>query len=145
MKRYRFILGALVIAAGMIYLMLTGFHQSAAKNLNLASLLERTARGDLSGERVQLGGNRVVAGSIQWDEYHSRPQFTITDGERTLRVRYTGHSTLPDTFKDQAMVVLEGRYDTGRSTFDADVVFAKCPSKYEGQSYEDHLQAGNGS
>ena len=27
--------------------------------------------------------------------------------------------------------------------FAAEIVFAKCPSKYEGQSYEGHVQAMN--
>ena len=27
------------------------------------------------------------------------------------------------------------------SSFDAEVVFAKCPSKYEGQDYDGHVQA----
>jgi len=135
-KRFRFTLGAAVIAAGLLYLFVTGFQQSAAAQVDLATLLEQTAT-----ERVQLGGSTVVPGSIQWDEYRSRPEFTITDGERTLQVRYTGNAVLPDTFQDRAQVVLEGRYDPAKSTFDAQVVYAKCPSKYEGQSYEDHRQA----
>jgi cytochrome c-type biogenesis protein CcmE len=90
-----------------------------------------------------LGGGTVVPGSIEWDKYHSRPEFTITDGEHSLKVRYTGNAVLPDTFKDKALVVLEGEYHQTNNTFTADVVFAKCPSKYEGQSYDGHVQAMN--
>ena len=36
--------------------------------------------------------------------------------------------------------MLEGRF-TSSNQFDADVVFAKCPSKYEGESYDDHVEA----
>jgi len=140
MKRYRFSLGALVIAAGLGFLFITGFQQSTARHMTLASLLEEGVGRDLEGQRLQLGGATVIPGSIQWDEYRSRPVFTITDGERTLRVRYTGHGALPDTFKDQAQVVLEGQYDAPRNLFEAEVVFAKCPSKYEGQTYEGHVQ-----
>lgn len=140
MRRFRFTLGAAVIAAGLLYLFVTGFQQSAAAQVDLATLLEQIGGHQLGGERVQLGGSTVVPGSIQWDEYRSRPEFTITDGDRTLRVRYTGNAVLPDTFQDRAQVVLEGRYDPAASTFDAQVVYAKCPSKYEGQNYEDHLQ-----
>ena len=147
MKRFRFSLGAAVIAAGLIYLVTTGFQQSAATHLTLSSLLQEADSRDLRGQRFQVGGSTVLPGSIEWDEYHSRPEFTITDGQRTLKVRYTGHAVLPDTFRDEAQVVLEGEYDAADEIFEAQVIFAKCPSKYEGQNYEDHhVQAfGDGS
>jgi cytochrome c-type biogenesis protein CcmE len=107
-------------------------------------LAQKRARGGLADERVQLGGCTVVEGSIHWDEYRHRPDFTVTDGERVLRVRYTGSAVLPDTFKDRAQVVLEGRYLAAQDLFDAKVVFAKCPSKYEGQDYQGHVQALDG-
>ena len=94
-------------------------------------------------QRIQLGGGTVVPGSIEWDPYRSRPEFTITDGEHTLKVRYVGNAVLPDTFKDEALVVLEGQFHQTDQIFSADVVFAKCPSKYEGQSYDGHVQAMN--
>ncbi|MBT4503682.1 MAG: cytochrome c maturation protein CcmE [Gemmatimonadetes bacterium] len=141
MKRFRFSLGAAVIAAGLIYLVVTGFQQSSATHLTLSSLLQEAGRSDLQGRHFQVGGSTVVPGSIDWDEYHSRPEFTITDGQRTLRVRYTGHAVLPDTFRDEAQVVLEGEYDAAGEIFEAQVVFAKCPSKYEGQNYKNHVEA----
>ena len=58
-----------------------------------------------------------------------------------LSVQYTGNAVLPDTFQDKALVVLEGEFVADQSRFDAEVVFAKCPSKYEGQKYEDHVEA----
>lgn len=135
----------MVIAVGLIYLVVTGFQQSTATHLTLSSLLREVDRGDLRGERLQVGGSTVLPGSIEWDEYHSRPEFTITDGQRTLRVRYTGNAVLPDTFRDEAQVVLEGEYNADSEIFEAQVIFAKCPSKYEGQNYEDHVQAMDGS
>jgi len=145
-KQFRFSLGAVVIAAGLIYLVVTGFQQSSATHLTLSSLLQEADRSNLQGKRFQVGGSTVLPGSIEWDEYHSRPEFTVTDGQRTLKVRYTGHAVLPDTFRDEALVVLEGEYNAAKETFEAQVIFAKCPSKYEGQNYEDHMQAmGNDS
>ena len=143
MKKYQFILGSLVIAAGLIYLFATGVQQSAAMHLTLPTLMDQLAQKDFKGQRIQLGGGTVVPGSIKWDEYHHRPEFTITDGEHTLQVRYTGSTVLPDTFKDKATVVLEGHYKPDQNFFEAQVVFAKCPSKYEGQSYEGHTEAMN--
>lgn len=141
MKQYRFILGSLVIAAGLVYLFATGVKQSAAMHMTLPDLVTQVRREGLEGQRIQLGGSTVVSGSIKWDEYHHRPEFDITDGLHTLRVRYSGNTVLPDTFKDEALVVLEGHYLADEHLFDAQVVFAKCPSKYEGQSYEAHVEA----
>ena len=52
-----------------------------------------------------------------------------------------GRRALPDTFQDRATVVLEGRYDAVAEVFLAEIVYAKCPSRYEGRSYEEHVGA----
>jgi cytochrome c-type biogenesis protein CcmE len=139
MHRARFVVGGIVIAAGLAFLILTGFSQAAAAHTTLAGLLEPVGE-RITAPHLQLGGSTVVAGSIAWDEYRSRPDFTITDGQRTLRVRYVGSAVLPDTFQDRAQVVLDGSYDAEEGIFNADVVYAKCPSKYEGQSYDEHRE-----
>jgi len=141
MYRHKFTAGALVVAMGLFYLFLTGFQQSSSTHMTLQSLTEAAQKDGLEGERIQLGGSTIVPGSIQWDKYQSRAAFDITDGERTMRVQYVGNAVLPDTFKDKALVVLEGEYVAAKKSFDAEVVFAKCPSKYEGQDYGGHVQA----
>jgi cytochrome c-type biogenesis protein CcmE len=138
MRRHKFTIGSLAIAAGLIYLFVAGVQQSTATHMTLQTFLNKSL---VEGQRIQLGGSTVVPGSIEWDQYRSRPEFTITDGDHTLRVRYVGNAVLPDTFKDKALVVLEGEYREADHTFAANVVFAKCPSKYEGQSYDGHIQA----
>ena len=138
---HKFALGSVLIGAGLIFLLVTGVEQSAARHVTLDMLLAPRPPGEVAAGRLQLGGCTVVAGSIQWDEFRHRPAFVITDGQRRLQVRYTGNAVLPDTFKDRAQVVLEGRYDAGARRFEADVVFAKCPSKYEGETYDGHVEA----
>ena len=140
MKRYKFVIGSFVIAAGLVYLFSAGVRESAARHMTL-SMLASTDDSQFDGRRIQLGGCSVVKGSILWDEYRHRPEFTVGDGERTLRVRYSGNAILPDTFQDEAPVVMEGRFLPQQRLFDADIIFAKCPSKYEGQSYEGHVEA----
>ena len=140
MKRYKFVIGSIVIAAGLVYLFSAGVRESAARHMTL-SMLESTDDSQFNGRRIQLGGCSVVKGSIRWDEYRHRPEFTVGDGEHTLRVRYSGNAILPDTFQDQAPVVMEGRFLPHQRLFDADIIFAKCPSKYEGQSYVGHVEA----
>ena len=141
MERYKVAIGGLVIIAGLTYLFVTGVQQSAATHMTLQLLTEYMEEQDLGHQRIQLGGCTVVEGSIQWDQYRHRPEFDVTDGTRTLRVRYSGKTVLPDTFQDKSQVVLEGSYHADQDIFDAKVVFAKCPSKYEGQSYEGHVEA----
>ena len=143
MGRYKFTLGALVIAGGLLYLFASSVQQAAATHLTLASLLEQPEGAGFHDERIQLGGCTVVEGSIQWDQYNHRPRFTVTDGERALEVRYTGSGVVPDTFKDKCQVVLEGYYDAAARVFEAKVVLAKCPSKYEGKGYEGHVEAAD--
>lgn len=138
--RRKFAIGSIVVAAGIAVLLVMGVRQSAARHMTLHMLLLEPSP-QLEGRRIQLGGCTVVPGTIQWDEYRHRPQFQITDGERLLAVRYTGNTVLPDTFKDKAQVVIEGRFLPAQERFEAEVVFAKCPSKYEGESYDDHVEA----
>lgn len=141
MQRHKFTLGGLVIVAGLGFLLVRGFEQNTAAHITLATLSQKAATNAWDDQRIQLGGSTVVPGSIKWDKYHHRPEFSITDGQHTLQVRYTGNAVLPDTFRDESQVVLEGHYNPSHGLFEAQVVFAKCPSKYEGQSYEGHIQA----
>jgi cytochrome c-type biogenesis protein CcmE len=142
MGRFRFVAGGVVIAAGIAFLIVTGVQQSASAHATLAALVAAKRPVEATPRRLQLGGSTVVPGSIVWGEYRSRPTFSITDGVHTLRAQYVGNATLPDTFQDRAKVVLEGRYDAAAQVFYAETVYAKCPSKYEGQSYEGHIGAG---
>lgn len=145
MPRLKFILGSTVIAAGLAFLIFTSVEKSAAHHVTLPLLLDQADNPTAAERRIQLGGCTVVEGSIRWDEYRHRPEFLVTDGDRSLEVRYKGSAVLPDTFKDKALVVLEGQFVPQNSRFDADVIYAKCPSKYEGESYDDHVEAINPS
>ncbi len=138
--RWAFALVSLAAAAGIAALLAMGIRQSASRHMTLDVLLAE-AHDRVEGRRIQLAGCTVVPGTIEWDEYRHRPRFRITDGERQLAVRYTGNAVLPDTFQDRAQVVMEGRFMPAQKRFEAEVVHAKCPSKYEGQSYDDHPEA----
>lgn len=143
MKQFKFTLGFTVVLMGLIYLFVSGFQQSRATHMTVSTLVEKGGHEDLGQQRIRLGG-QVVEGSIQWDRYRHRPIFAVTEGDCRLQVRYTGTALLPDTFKEGSPVILEGHYVKAKDVFEAEVVFAKCPSKYEGQSYEGHVTAGPG-
>ena len=57
-------------------------------------------------------------------------EFTVENKGSIVRAYYTG--VLPDTFKEEAEVVLKGRLtDEGHFQVAPNGVMAKCPSKYE--------------
>ena len=84
----------------------------------------------------------VVVGSIKRGEVGSmRVQFLAREGGMETPVVYIG--VIPDTFKDDSEVVVEGKYSQS-GTFTAHTLYAKCPSKYESEGidqYEQYEQA----
>lgn len=135
---------SLVLVLGLVYLFVSGFRESRSDHMTVSALAGAVASGDFEDRRVQLAG-QVVTGTIEWDQYHHRPEFTVTENGENMRVRYVGNALIPDTFKDDSPVVLEGHWRAAEGVFAAEVVMAKCPSKYEGQSYDNHTAVHEGS
>jgi cytochrome c-type biogenesis protein CcmE len=79
------------------------------------------------GQRLRVGGD-VQPGSI----VKKGPQvaFVLHQGARTLSVVYAGTDPLPDTFKDNAQALADGRLGPD-GVFEANKIQAKCASKYE--------------
>lgn len=79
------------------------------------------------GQRLRVGGD-VQPGSI----VKKGPQvsFVLHQGARTLNVVYAGTEPLPDTFKDNAQALADGRLGVN-GVFEANKIQAKCASKYE--------------
>jgi cytochrome c-type biogenesis protein CcmE len=88
------------------------------------------------GKKLQLHGY-VVPGSILRKrdslEYRfkvqNNPARAAGPGGSVVDVTYTG--VVPDTFKDEAEVVLRGRLSSNGFATEPNGVTAKCPSKYE--------------
>ena len=90
---------------------------------------------DLQGKTLRLEGY-VVPGSRRQRpntmEYRFRLQNNpIRSGDpgQVVEISYTG--TVPDTFKDEAQVVLPGKMTTDGFHPNPNGMIAKCPSKYE--------------
>jgi cytochrome c-type biogenesis protein CcmE len=81
------------------------------------------------GKSLQLHGF-VVKGTWKQKPNSLEYIFDVENKGKVVSASYTG--ILPDTFKDEAEVVLKGRL-TGDAHFavDPNGVMAKCPSKYE--------------
>jgi cytochrome c-type biogenesis protein CcmE len=78
-------------------------------------------------ERLRVGGD-VQPGSIV--KSGMVVSFVLHQGAKTLNVVYTGSDPLPDTFKDNAQALADGRLGPD-GVFQANKIQAKCASKYE--------------
>jgi len=116
--------GALVV--GFAVLFGVGLKGSMVYYLTVGEFLDRQGHEDL-GDNFRVNGN-VVAGSIVRPPGRMGADFQMTDGTRTLGVRFAKET--PDTFVDGSEVVVEGTLGAD-GTFVAHTLLAKCPSKYE--------------
>jgi cytochrome c-type biogenesis protein CcmE len=78
-------------------------------------------------KKLRVGGD-IQPGSI----VKSGPEtsFVLHQGATTLNVVYAGSDPLPDTFRDNAQALADGRLGTD-GVFRANKIQAKCASKYE--------------
>ena len=124
----KFLIGALVIVAGVAGLIVTGVSETGVYFLTPTQLVDRT-RSDPTFHDVGLKvGAKVVPGSVRREA--RTIDFRVTDGTSEFPVTYTG--IVPDTFTDASNieVIVEGKY--GRDgVFHATEVLAKCGSRYE--------------
>jgi cytochrome c-type biogenesis protein CcmE len=125
--RMKFLLGGVVIVAALAWLGFVRFQESKAYYITVDEY--STMKGSLEGKTLKLAGD-VVAGSID----RSKPQmeFVISSRDHQIKVRYTGKSIIPDTFKDGSKALVEGK-SAADGIFLANHIEAKCASKYESE------------
>jgi cytochrome c-type biogenesis protein CcmE len=88
---------------------------------------EFLARGDQETRGYRVNG-KVLSGTIERLPTGQDVHFRMHDGAQSLDVTF--HGIIPDTFVDDAEVVVEGRRQSD-GVFVAHTLLAKCPSKYE--------------
>ncbi len=84
--------------------------------------------GQWQGKSLRLHGF-VVPDSILRKRDSLDYRFEVQNKGRVVRAVYSG--VVPDTFKDDAEVVLKGRLQADGFHVEPNGVMAKCPSKYE--------------
>ena len=80
------------------------------------------------GKKLQLHGY-VVPNTILRRRDSLDYRFEVQNKGQVVRASYSG--IVPDTFKDDAEVVLKGTLTPGGFEVEPNGVMAKCPSKYE--------------
>jgi cytochrome c-type biogenesis protein CcmE len=131
LNKRRFLLGALVIAAAVSYLVYAGIRSTSTYYFEMDEFVARKASHD--GEDLRVKG-WVRAGTMRWDPQTNELGFELArqDGTEPVPVAYKG--ILPDMFAEGREVVVEGRY--GQGTLAAKQIMTSCPSKYEPQKAE---------
>jgi len=126
MKKYGKFVGLIVVVIGtLLWLAMQGMNETKTYYKTLTELGQM---GDQAyGKRLRVGGD-VESGSIQ--RTGNQVHFVLIQEKQRLKVAYTGSDPLPDTFRDGAQALADGKLDKD-GTFRAAKVQAKCASKYE--------------
>ena len=123
--RNKFLVGSGIIVATLLALSYVGYTQSKTYYHTISEIPALPA--PALHQRMRVSGN-VRAGSIA--HVDGRVDFVLEEQGKNLAVSYVGRDPLPDTFKDGAQALVEGRLNP-QGSFVAEQVQAKCASKYE--------------
>lgn len=128
MKTYaRFTILVVAIVGTLAWLAASGISESKTYYKTISELKQLT--GGQANARVRVTGD-VVPGSIRRDGTMVHFQIAEKGHPEILSVVYTGKDPLPDTFRDNAQAMADGKLQADGS-FHASSIAAKCPSKYE--------------
>lgn len=116
---------AAIVIGTLTWLAVGGIQETQSYFKTLEEVEKMDAK--MKTKRLRIGGF-IEPGSIQ--RVGSEVKFTITQNERKLNVLYTGSDALPDTFKDGAEALAEGKLEND-GVLHASTLSAKCASKYE--------------
>lgn len=138
--RARFLFGAGLIVAAIVYLIVAAIQNTSEYYMTVAEVSTRTAA--LQGQDLRVAG-RVKPGSIQWDPASLTLKFAVyqipeapQNGVKpvaeseppSFNVICAGQPK-PDMFAENRDVIVEGRLSRG--VIEAKQVMTACPSKYK--------------
>ena len=126
MKTYvKFGAVVVVIIGVLVWLAMGGISETKTYYKTIAELSQM---GDQAkGKRLRVGGD-VEQGSIVRNG--AEVTFVMHQESKRLKVVYNGIDPLPDTFKDGAQALADGKLGPD-GIFQATKIQAKCASKYE--------------
>ncbi len=120
--RFGAVIAIIVLSLG--YLAYTGVQDSKSYYVTIKEL--NGMGPEAYSKRLRVAGN-VAPGSIKRQGSHL--EFLLAEEGRTIPVVYAGSEAPPDTFKDNAQALAEGKYGKD-GVFHATNIQAKCASKY---------------
>jgi cytochrome c-type biogenesis protein CcmE len=119
----KFVVGVLVIAAALAYMIYAGVTQSVVYFVTPSEL----GAAPVAGKAYRLGG-MVLPGSLTWEPRTLELAFTISDGKSTIPVRHRGAP--PDLFGEGRGAVVEGSWST-EGYFKSTHIMAKHSEEYQ--------------
>ena len=126
MKKYGKFAALIVVVIGtLVWLATAGMRENKTYYKTISELGQMGNQA--YGQRLRVGGD-IEAGSIH--RVGQEVQFVLVQDKRRLKVAYTGRDPLPDTFRDGAQALADGKLDTD-GVFRTKQIQAKCASKYE--------------
>ena len=114
-----------VIVGTLMWLAVGGVNETKTYYKTVAEL--ESMHSEAKAKRLRVAGD-VQPGSIV--RKGKEVEFVLTQEAKTLKVVYNGSDPLPDTFRDRAQAVADGRLGQD-GIFHATRIQAKCASKYE--------------
>jgi len=128
-----FAVALLLFLGGLGYLIYSGLTEDSVYFLNVSEAL---AEDRTQIKQARLFG-KVSPQNLEIIEGKLGANFDLIDkmeADKSLPVRFKG--ALPDTFKEDVEVIVEGSFSPDGKVFVAKTLVTKCPSKYEEQSKE---------
>ena len=130
-KKTKFIVGGMIIALAIAYLIYTGVQSSAAYFLTVDELYTKGT--EMENRTVRVSG-KVDATTIDFNNRDLLLQFDVTS-ETGQRMHVIFNGPKPDQMREGADAILEGKYDG--QAFTAQSLLLKCPSRYEEDGIEE--------
>ena len=123
----KFGLITVVIVGTLAWLGASGINETATYYVTIEEL---QAMDDAVEKRLRVGGDVEPNRKASIVRSGAKVNFTIEQEDRKLSVIYVGRDPLPDTFRDRAQALCDGRLRSD-GVFEAKKIQAKCASKYE--------------
>jgi cytochrome c-type biogenesis protein CcmE len=147
--RAKFLIGGLLIAAAIIYLIASSTQASAQYYLTIDELVDRQA--EVADRELRVSG-AVLGDSIQYDAESLTLEFTIVNvpadqkeieaagglaevlhqavnNPDATRIPVVYEGPIPDLLQHEAQAIVTGHMQDG--TFYAEELLLKCPTRYE--------------
>ncbi|MBS1875825.1 MAG: cytochrome c maturation protein CcmE [Acidobacteria bacterium] len=123
----------------LVWLAAGGINETKTYYKTISELQQMGERA--KGQKIRVGGD-VSPGSIE--RAGREVSFTLAQDKTTLKVVYSGIDPLPDTFRDGAQALADGKLGPD-GVFHANKIQAKCASKYEAKPGERGRMVPSGS
>lgn len=126
MKKYGKFAALIVVVIGtLVWLAAAGFNDTKTYYKTISEVGQMGTKA--YGKRLRVAGD-VESGSIQHKA--GKVEFVLVQNNTRMKIAYTGTDPLPDTLRDGAQAMADGKLGPD-GVFQANRVQAKCASKYE--------------